>query len=373
MLGHRFVFACAAITLASCATGTVPCRCGERGCDIVCPDGSIADGSIPFDARLPGDALVPGDGTLPLDARPDSFVPPIDAFVPPDAPPPDVPGCVDADRDGHPAASCGGLDCGDDDPMRHPGALERCQGVDDDCDTRIDEGSFTAWFIGAGSTAWRSYELDCESPAAPTSTIETVVDIESLGRAYFLTSSTYHVLDLLTRRWVGSGARSTIVPETAGAVLIAGYTTPAGHAGSSTTIETLYLASATTVWVYEIDISIPGSPALRFPPTIGDGVSNPVPWTPAAGLQTAYQDVTGNWAPDPRAVCTAATYTAGPYSAYFTADRALIDDAGSCFMRIADLAIASFGPFGYPDAPARASWRHLVYNAGIWAFAAPRR
>ncbi len=58
---------------------------------------------------------------------------------------------LDADMDGHAAAfaadaggaivSCaGGTDCDDSDPSIFPGAMEHCNGVDDDCDGTIDDG-----------------------------------------------------------------------------------------------------------------------------------------------------------------------------------------------------------------------------------------
>lgn len=43
-------------------------------------------------------------------------------------------GCADADGDGAFAVACGGTDCDDSDPKIRPGAVEVCNGHDDDCD-----------------------------------------------------------------------------------------------------------------------------------------------------------------------------------------------------------------------------------------------
>ena len=71
----------------------------------------------------------------------------------------------DLDGDGHPVAS----DCQDADPDVHPGASERCNGVDDDCDgsidppTSVDAGTFyrDADGDGAGAASVRA----CTMPA----------------------------------------------------------------------------------------------------------------------------------------------------------------------------------------------------------------
>lgn len=86
----------------------------------------------------------------PLDApfAPDAYEVP-DAPAPPDTPPPDAPqdagtdaGCTtDEDDDGHLAPVCGGDDCDDLLGAVHPGAAETCDGVDQDCDSAIDDGA----------------------------------------------------------------------------------------------------------------------------------------------------------------------------------------------------------------------------------------
>jgi len=42
--------------------------------------------------------------------------------------------CIDADRDFYFDEACGGTDCADDRSQAHPGAVELCNGLDDDCD-----------------------------------------------------------------------------------------------------------------------------------------------------------------------------------------------------------------------------------------------
>lgn len=47
---------------------------------------------------------------------------------------------LDGDSDGFPPYACGGTDCNDANRSVHPGAIEICNGRDDNCDGNIDEG-----------------------------------------------------------------------------------------------------------------------------------------------------------------------------------------------------------------------------------------
>lgn len=344
----------------ACATGEqVGCRCGDPHCTRpVCSDANVADTGT--DAATEVDAATPEDAAPSVDVGNDAFVAP-DAW-----------GCADVDLDHYQDVACGGTDCDDANAAVHPMADEVCDGHDQDCDGHVDEGSFGAWFVNAGGTSWRSYDVDCVSSAAPTAPVETVFDVESLRRAYFLTHTTYHVMNLDDRTWMGTGSRASILPETAGSTLIGAVTIPAGHAGGSPTREGLVVVSATQAFSYDIDIATPAM--LHFTlSTPTAPATNPAPYTPnPAGLETAYLDVTGTWGLDPRPVCSTATAASGPYGAFFTATDVRIEDDGWCFVTIDTVPIASFGPFALASAPARSAWRHTVYNAGVWVFAAPR-
>ncbi|MDP2312039.1 MAG: putative metal-binding motif-containing protein [Pseudomonadota bacterium] len=71
---------------------------------------------------------------------------------------------VDADDDGYLAS----VDCDEADAAIHPGAAETCDGVDEDCDTVVDNDVGTAWYTDADEDGYgdlATEQLACEQPA----------------------------------------------------------------------------------------------------------------------------------------------------------------------------------------------------------------
>lgn len=73
--------------------------------------------------------------------------------------------CPDADADGF--TTCGG-DCDDSDPDVHPGAIEVCNGIDDNCDGGIDEGFDLGAPCGCGGV------VVCNGSGGSTCSVSTV-------------------------------------------------------------------------------------------------------------------------------------------------------------------------------------------------------
>ena len=102
--------------------------------------GSVVPDDAAIDGGLNGDVLVVSDTEPTNDARPvmdggnatDTMVPTEDATVPQED---GMVPAFDEDGDGSPQ----GEDCDDSDPEIFPGAFERCDGIDNDCDQQVDE------------------------------------------------------------------------------------------------------------------------------------------------------------------------------------------------------------------------------------------
>ncbi|MGE0785691.1 MAG: putative metal-binding motif-containing protein [Sandaracinaceae bacterium] len=82
------------------------------------------------------------------------------------------PSCAtpDVDMDGHDATYCAGDDCDDTDPSTYMGATERCDMVDNDCDSALDEGvTADAWYGDCDGDTYPGpdgFVLVCPRPTA---------------------------------------------------------------------------------------------------------------------------------------------------------------------------------------------------------------
>ncbi|MEE2750492.1 MAG: MopE-related protein [Myxococcota bacterium] len=88
---------------------------------------------------------------------------------------------VDADLDGYPES----VDCDDDDPDVHPGAEEHCDGVDEDCDSLVDEEPVdgSTWYAdadGDGHGGSDFSQVSCEQPDGYVDSDLDCDDLEAL-------------------------------------------------------------------------------------------------------------------------------------------------------------------------------------------------
>ena len=85
---------------------------------------------------------------------------------------------ADADRDGYPE----GVDCDEGDAAVNPGANERCNGKDDDCDGIVDESGSdaTLWFFDDDGDGFGDPGDEVQSCAAPAGTVENADDCDDL-------------------------------------------------------------------------------------------------------------------------------------------------------------------------------------------------
>jgi hypothetical protein len=270
--------------------------------------------------------------------------------------------------DGSPA----GVDCDDTNPRRTPGARERCDGVDNDCNTLVDDGRACGLWVHTGaSRTWAAYALDAAaesgapSPHAPTNTVRAALDIESVGIAYVLTDTRYHVLEVASRRWIESGARDALFPQLAGRLVLTGYTVPAGHGGGDRNLEGATVLAATGAMEHSFDIAM-----RRFTFVRDAGI--PV-WMPAADapqysqLRAVWLELTNadDWVTfAPSSLCAMGGARVGPYAAAIAGSRVHVIEAGACFLWGPPQPYAGFTPFARPGAPTLDRVAATFYQSG---------
>ena len=88
--------------------------------------------------------------------------------------------CFDSDHDGYfTSEECGAeLDCDDSDELRHPGAVELCNGIDDDCDGSVDEEAVATFYRDTDEDGYGHFDQSVEACPAPPGYVEHSSDCD---------------------------------------------------------------------------------------------------------------------------------------------------------------------------------------------------
>ncbi|MFH1468052.1 MAG: putative metal-binding motif-containing protein [Pseudomonadota bacterium] len=85
---------------------------------------------------------------------------------------------TDRDSDGYQDAAAGGDDCDDDNASIHPGAVETCNGEDDDCDGTADDGLLLPWYADADADGYGDPDTLTLACTAPSGAVEDATDCD---------------------------------------------------------------------------------------------------------------------------------------------------------------------------------------------------
>ncbi len=84
----------------------------------------------------------------------------------------------DHDGDGFEHDGLGGEDCDDDDATVNPDGVEVCNGIDDDCDTVVDDGVLLPWHADADADGYGDPLAMIEACAPPPGYVENTLDCD---------------------------------------------------------------------------------------------------------------------------------------------------------------------------------------------------
>ncbi len=222
------------------------------------------------------------------------------------------------------------------------------------------------WSLPAESQEWQAVPwYDIANPAdEPNSPVEATFGMSGVGRALFLTNSTYHVLDVANMVWVTSGVRTDIFPELGNAILTAAYSVNGGEnmGEDPVLIEDITLLSADTVWVYQ-DFN-PNTLTVNYlldQPCCADNEDWMTPEAPNPGeIRGMWLDLVGDELWIDRDISGCDGLPPGSkmvkYEAAIVNDNTVrVGDIGQCFDFVYKSPYAAYPPLVLQGAPAEAS------------------
>ena len=90
----------------------------------------------------------------------------------------------DVDGDGSVAADLGGDDCDDESSEVHPGAVEVCDGVDNDCNDLVDDApDAPLWYADADEDSFGDLEVSLQACETPAGYLEDATDCDDAAIA----------------------------------------------------------------------------------------------------------------------------------------------------------------------------------------------
>jgi len=271
----------------------------------------------------------------------------------------------DIDTDGHDFT----VDCDDQLADIYPGARERCNYQDTDCDGEVDEGACSIWVLPPDATRWEKYPLNAGGDSnLPQETIKAAWDIESSGIAFVLTETAYHVFDIESLTWQAPQSRDEIFTGLTGPITsnAYAYSIPAEHIdqfAETVTISVLNNVGSKQIW--RISYLLSRQQYLR---ESGAPYGDTHSWNDrlapeATQVRAAWMDVshTRRWFDiNPLRLCGLGGRSSDVYLSYLTHDSLYTMESGYCFMFISPIPLLN-SPLDIPGAP-----DFSEVGAGFW-------
>ena len=198
-------------------------------------------------------------------------------------------------------------------------------------------------------------------PHAPQAPIIAAANLQKINKAFVFTQSTYHLLSLPSKTWLGSGPIGSLFPGVPATSVTSAY----GVSWDTNDESTVTFVTDSQAYTYAFNNATeqvtvdPASPVT-------------IDWSGSAGdypdptqIRAMYVDLTNSqgWVTiDPSALCGATATETGHYMAALDSLSTFYTlEAGSCFEWGSSMPVTTFPPFSEPGAPTASQIRAAFF------------